>query len=82
MAALTGTREALTSARDSGVWPAGAHVLGPLPVDADHERVLVTTDGDEGEALARAAKAVRARSGARREAEPVHVRMDPRDPTR
>ncbi|MBP6995800.1 MAG: primosomal protein N' [Phycicoccus sp.] len=82
MAALTGTREALTSARDSGVWPAGAHVLGPLPVDADHERVLVTTDGDEGEALARAAKAVRARSVARREAEPVHVRMDPRDPTR
>lgn len=82
MAALTGTREALLLARDSAAWPAGAQVLGPLPLDAEHERILVTTGQEEGAELARAAKAVRARSVARRETEPLKVRMDPRDPTR
>ncbi|MGL5817871.1 MAG: primosome assembly protein PriA [Phycicoccus sp.] len=86
LAALTGPRAALESAAGELRLPATASVLGPLPHGTSSGtgevwRTLVTVPPDDGVALARELAALRARASARKDPEPVHVRVDPRDPT-
>lgn len=82
VAAITGPRPALTEARSTGQWPEEARFLGPIPVGDGRERLLVTVDLQAGPVLAAVVAALHARSLARRDGIPLHVRMDPPDPSR
>jgi primosomal protein N' (replication factor Y) len=82
LAALTGTRAALDAALAEVPLPASAGVLGPLPTGTEHRwRALLTVPVEEAPSLARELAALRARAAARKDPDPVHVRVDPRDPT-
>lgn len=82
LAALTGSRPALDAALRELALPPGASVLGPLPSGAQERwRALVTVTAGQWSALAGELAALRARSSARKDPDPVHVRVDPRDPT-
>ncbi len=82
LAALTGTRAALDTALAELSLPAAAAVLGPLPTGSEGRwRTLVTVPTGDGPALSAELAALRARGSARKESDPVHVRVDPRDPT-
>lgn len=80
VATLTGTRPALEAALAELPLPDAAKTLGPLPHGADRWRAVVTVPVDQGPALARELAALRARASARKDPEPVMVRVDPRDP--
>ena len=57
-------------------------MLGPLPHGAtDRWRTLVTVPRPDGAAMARELAAMRARASARKDPDPVAVRVDPPDPT-
>ncbi|MGG5257332.1 primosome assembly protein PriA [Phycicoccus avicenniae] len=81
LAALTGTRAAVTAALAGLSLPTSASVLGPLPQAEERWRALVTVPVEDGPALAAELTALRARASARKEPDPVTVRVDPRDPT-
>ncbi|QIM21018.1 primosomal protein N' [Phycicoccus sp. HDW14] len=81
MAALTGTRPAVAAALTELALPASATTLGPLPHGEERWRALVTVPVEEAAALAVELSALRARSAARKDPDPVTVRVDPRDPT-
>ena len=82
LAALTGSRAALDAALAELRLPPSTAVLGPLPTGADERwRALLTVPLPEGPALTAELAALRARASARKEPDPVHVRVDPRDPT-
>ncbi|WP_377642914.1 primosome assembly protein PriA [Oryzobacter terrae] len=88
MAALTGSRAALEAALAEVPLPGSASVLGPLPHASPggtgHEerwRVLLTVAPTDALDLARELAALRARASARKDPDPVTVRMDPPDPT-
>lgn len=82
LATLTGARRHLMAAVEGVAWPAGSRVLGPLPVGAaGADRLLVTTSRSQGEALADVLRGVRAMVAARREGEPIQIRMDAPDPS-
>ncbi len=82
LAVLTGPRPALEAATAELDLPGTASVLGPLPHGAtDRWRTLVTVPRPDGPALARELAAMRARASARKDADPVSVRVDPPDPT-
>ena len=82
LAVLTGARPALDAATAELELPATASVLGPLPHGAtDRWRTLVTVPRPDGPALARELAAMRARASARKDPDPVSVRVDPPDPT-
>jgi primosomal protein N' (replication factor Y) len=82
LAALTGSRPAVDAALHELALPDGASVLGPLPSGvAERWRALVTVAAGQWPPLAAELAALRARSSARKDADPVHVRVDPRDPT-
>lgn len=97
LAALTGSRAALDAAVAELMLPASAAVLGPLPHAVlapaarpggtglgprqERWRAIVTVAPDDGPALARELAAVRARASARKDPDPVSVRVDPPDPT-
>ncbi|MBM6399443.1 primosomal protein N' [Phycicoccus sonneratiae] len=81
LAALTGTRSAVAGALGGLGLPASASTLGPLPHGEDRWRALVTVPVEDSEALARELAALRARASARKDPDPVTVRVDPRDPT-
>ncbi len=62
--------------------PPTATVLGPLPHGtAERWRTLVTVARSEAPALARELTALRARASARKDPDPVTVRVDPPDPS-
>lgn len=82
VATLTGARAALTSAVDEMRLAASVRVLGPLPLDAETERVVLTAPLADGPALAAEVAAMRARRSARKETQQVTARLDPRDPAR
>ncbi|MFW5471523.1 primosomal protein N' [Knoellia sp. CPCC 206435] len=82
VATLTGARPALQSAVAEMRLGASVRVLGPLPLAADTERVVLTAPLADGPALAAEVAAMRARRSARKEAQPVTARLDPRDPAR
>lgn len=82
MAALTGSRASVQAALAELTVPAGASVLGPLPHGGEERwRALVAVPPADGPALTRELHALRARASARKDPDPVAVRMDPRDPT-
>ncbi|MGL5861483.1 MAG: primosome assembly protein PriA, partial [Phycicoccus sp.] len=85
LAALTGPRAALDAAVGELRLPATSSMLGPLPhgtsPGAEVWRTLVTVPVESGPQLTRELAALRARMSARKDREPVHVRVDPRDPT-
>ncbi len=82
LAVLTGARPALEAATAELDLPGTASVLGPLPHGAtDRWRTLVTVPRPDGPALARELAAMRARASARKDPDPVSVRVDPPDPT-
>ncbi len=82
LAALTGSRAALDAALRELRLPASAATLGPLPTGAEERwRSVVTVPLGDGPALTAELAALRARASARKDPDPVHVRVDPRDPT-
>ncbi len=82
LAALSGSRRALDAALHELALTPSASVLGPLPTGTEERwRALVTVPLAEGAALGAELAALRARASARKDPDPVHVRVDPRDPT-
>ncbi|MGL5866721.1 MAG: primosomal protein N' [Dermatophilaceae bacterium] len=82
LAALTGSRAALAVTAGELRLPAASSVLGPLPHgDQGAWRMLVTVPVHNGPELTRELAALRARMSARKEPDPVGIRVDPRDPT-
>jgi primosomal protein N' (replication factor Y) len=90
MASVTGASEAVAEFIGSAELPAGAEVLGPVPVEtflARHagndsaedaqERALIRIARKEGLALARALHAAQAIRSARKEGGAVRVQLDP-----
>ncbi len=81
LAALTGSRAAVAAGLAELTLPPSATTLGPLPQGEDRWRALVTVPLEDAAPLARELAALRARSSARKEPDPLTVRVDPRDPT-
>ncbi|KGN35284.1 hypothetical protein, partial [Knoellia aerolata] len=82
VATLTGARAALRSAVSEMRLGPSVRVLGPLPLDAETERMVLSAPLADGPALAAEVAAMRARRSARKETQPVTARLDPRDPAR
>ncbi len=89
MAAVDGSAAAL-AAIDTAELPAGAELLGPVPLpgradappaqaaeDGERERLLVRVDRADGGALAAALAGLQARRSARKEPDTVRVALDP-----
>jgi primosomal protein N' (replication factor Y) (superfamily II helicase) len=92
MASVTGTPEAVAEFLGAAGLPAGAEVLGPVPVEAFaargagkdpadqpelQERALIRIGRKEGLALARALHVAQATRSARKEGAAVRVQLDP-----
>jgi primosomal protein N' (replication factor Y) len=77
MAALSGPPAAVAELLAGAELPESAQVVGPVPLDADTERVLVRVPRRDGAELARALKAGAAGRSARRSADPVRIALDP-----
>ncbi|WP_392541916.1 primosome assembly protein PriA [Oryzobacter telluris] len=85
MAVLTGSRAGLEAAVAELSLPPSGTVLGPLPHGTrgseERWRLIVTVQPGEGQELSRELAALRARASARKDPDPVTVRVDPPDPT-
>jgi primosomal protein N' (replication factor Y) len=79
MAALAGPPEAVGEVLSGAQLPESAQVIGPVPVDADTERMLIRVPRSEGADLAARLKAAAAGRSARRSAAPVRIQLDPRE---
>ncbi|GAA1907914.1 primosomal protein N' [Streptantibioticus ferralitis] len=95
MASVTGTAAAVTDLLENAELPDGTDRLGPVPVPAappgrprrmgdpppgeEWERVLLRVPSGSGGALAAALKAAQVARIARKQTEPVRVRVDPPD---
>ncbi len=90
MAQLTGPRRGLEEALHQLELPPGAQLLGPMPITAPRRppaeggpvvdrHALVRIGLDDSAALTRALAAMRAVRSARKEAEVIAVRVDPRE---
>ncbi|MBN9618954.1 MAG: hypothetical protein J0H43_04385, partial [Actinobacteria bacterium] len=79
MAALAGPPAAVAELLAGAALPDGAQVIGPVPVDADTERVLVRVPRSQGAALAHQLRTAAAGRSSRRSAEPVRIQLDPRE---
>jgi primosomal protein N' (replication factor Y) len=79
MASLTGSPTAVADLLGGADLPAGAQVVGPVPVDADTERVLLRVPRAQGADLAHQLKTAAAGRSARRSAEPVRIELDPQE---
>jgi primosomal protein N' (replication factor Y) len=79
VATVTGPPAAVADLLAAAELPEGAQVLGPVPVDADQERMLVRVPRAAGRALAAALHAAAASRSLRKDTEPVRVRLDPLD---
>jgi primosomal protein N' (replication factor Y) len=79
MASLTGPAAAVRDLVDVARLPAGAEVLGPVPLRGDEPRVraLVRVPHRDGAALAAALKAAQGVRSARKAADSVRVEIDP-----
>ena len=87
MASLTGTPAAVRELIEVTHLPAGAEILGPVPVSAQsggagrdapvQERALIRVERPAGMALARALKAAQGVRNARKASEIVRVQLDP-----
>jgi len=81
VATLTGPRAALQAAVAEMRLGESVRVLGPLPVDAETERLVLSAPLSHGPALAAEVAAMRARRSARKDTAPLNARLDPKDPT-
>ncbi|HSF97798.1 MAG TPA: primosome assembly protein PriA [Ornithinibacter sp.] len=94
LATLTGPHAVLERSLTELALPASAAVLGPLPhagavaravepttAQPERWRLIITVPRPDGPELTRELAALRARSTARKDPEPVTVRVDPPDPT-
>lgn len=80
MAAVTGVPAAVAELLAAAQLPAGAEVLGPVPVrEPGHERMLIRTPRSVGRALGLALRAAAGVRSARKAPDPVHVQIDPLD---
>ncbi len=77
MASLSGSPTAVAELLAAADLPAGAQVVGPVPVDGDGERVLVRVPRAAGAELAHQLRTAAAGRSARRSAEPVRIELDP-----
>lgn len=77
MAGLTGPAAAVADLLAAADLPGSAQVIGPVPLDADTERMLVRVPRESGTALARALKVAAASRSSRRSAAPVRIQLDP-----
>jgi primosomal protein N' (replication factor Y) (superfamily II helicase) len=92
MASVTGTSQAVAEFLDAAELPAGAEVLGPVPVETfpvvqpasdpaerpqAQERALIRIGRKDGLALARALHAAQATRSARKDGAAVRVQLDP-----
>jgi primosomal protein N' (replication factor Y) len=77
MATVTGSARGVAEIAGAARWPAGTQVDGPVPVDADTERLLLRVERGAGSDLASALKAAAALRSARRSADPVRIVLDP-----
>ena len=83
LAVLTGPRPALEAATAELDLPAARQPCSGRcrTASTDRWRTLVTVPRPDGPALARELAAMRARASARKDPDPVSVRVDPPDPT-
>ncbi|MBB3665777.1 primosomal protein N' (replication factor Y) [Prauserella sediminis] len=86
MASLDASPDVLAAALDELEPPESAEILGPVPLgevdedgNAERERALVRVPRGDGRALAAAVHTLNAVRGARKEQEPVRIRLDPLD---
>jgi primosomal protein N' (replication factor Y) len=77
VATLTGEAEILEAARAALVLPAGAEVLGPVPIE-DEQRLVVRVPRSAGAALSAALVELQASRSARKEPH-IRVQIDPQD---
>lgn len=80
VATLTGSRSALRSAAQEMRLGEQVRVLGPLPIDRETERLVLTAPLEDGADLAAEVAAMKARRSARKESATLTSRLDPRDP--
>ena len=79
MASLTGPPAALAELLSAARLPDGAQVIGPVPVGAAGERVLIRVPRVRGAELARELKTAAAGRSARKSADPVRIQLDPQE---
>jgi primosomal protein N' (replication factor Y) len=77
LATVTGRPAALRDFQAEADLPASATVLGPVPADAEDERLLIRVPRTDGGALVAALKTAMAARTARKAADPVRVQVDP-----
>ena len=78
-AAITGVPAAVADVLAAARLPLTAELLGPVPVDASRERMLVRVPRADGAALARALHGAQGVRSARKVADPARVQLDPHD---
>jgi primosomal protein N' (replication factor Y) len=79
LASLTGPPAAISELLAATRLPDDAQVIGPVPVGAAGERVLIRVSRARGAELARELKAAAAGRSARKSAEPVRIQFDPQE---
>jgi primosomal protein N' (replication factor Y) len=79
LASVTGPPSAVSGLLDAARLPEGAQVIGPVPVGAAGERVLIRVPRVRGADLARELKSAAAGRSARKSAEPVRIQLDPQE---
>jgi primosomal protein N' (replication factor Y) len=80
MASVDGSPDALAAVLDELALPDTGEVLGPVPLEGDpdgRERVLIRVQRTQGRSLAAAIAAAQSVRAARKEPDPVRVRLDP-----
>lgn len=77
LASITGPPAGVADLIAAADLPAGAELLGPVPLPEDRERLLVRVSRPAGAELARALGAAQAIRSARKAPEPVRVELDP-----
>jgi len=77
LASITGPPVGVANLIAAADLPAGAKLLGPVPLPEDRERLLVRVSRPAGAELARALAAAQAIRSARKAPEPVRVELDP-----
>jgi primosomal protein N' (replication factor Y) len=79
MASLTGPADAVADLLALAALPAGAEVLGPVPVGEDERALVRVASRADGDALAAALHAAAAVRSARKAEGVVRIRIDPRE---
>lgn len=79
MASLTGEPHAVAELAALAHLPESTQTLGPVELDESTERLLLRTPRRDGAALAAALHAAAAARSVKKQAQPVRVRVDPRE---